>query len=619
MQKTIYQRIATKDLLYSIPGYVYFLYLLFPFRFWEPFVFPNQTETVVISVFFACILLLFTFLKAYKATTFQSGKIDLFLVIYGIYLLCRFRYPLEEEYLFQAFSLVCIYLYFKNFPKNYLEGLFFLVPIAGVIQMIDGVNRFTMPWQNFSHITGIFFNTGLFGGFAALGFIVCTGLFFFSDSGKWYLKSIVSFLLSAILAIQAYVSGSRASWVAALITIFFLLYRFVPKFHIPSLRGGKPALSVVEGKQSGITQFILASCLLVLLVFFSNYLYHLKKDSADGRLLIGRVSMEMVKDAPVFGHGITGFRSGYLNYQANYFQAHPDSPYRMNADDVQTPYNEFLKILIEQGIIGLFLFSALIYWSCCLKRTQMTRITQISADNTNNAMQSIILFILIFGLFSYPFDKLPFVVLFVFSLAVLSQNQNPVFAIQLRKRNYLRIPLLLALCLVSLIIAENTYRYAKSCRMWNHALAHYGLDKEKSLSQLKKLYPELENNSVFLTTYGKVLNFGGHGSEAIAVLEKAVKRRPLAFSYIELGKSYEAGGFPEKALNCWNRAGLMVPSRFTPLYLTMKLHFKNGEYGQAQEYARQLLAKKIKIDNPEIDEMKRDARYILNFHPPPNP
>ena len=127
----------------------------------------------------------------------------------------------------------------------------------------------------------------------------------------------------------------------------------------------------------------------------------------------------------------------------------------------------------------------------------------------------------------------------------------------------------------------------------------------------------LENNPVFLTTYGKALGFGKHYSDAITVLEKAVKRQPLSASYIELGKSYEAAGLPAEALASWNQASLMVPSRFAPLYLTMNLYFKNREYDRAQEYAGQLLTKKVKIDNPEIDKMKRDARDILNGAKPP--
>ena len=617
MRKAVCSRIVSKELFYSISGFTYFLYILFPFRFWEPFVFSNQIERIVITVFFACILLLFTLLKAYQTGIFQFSTIDLIVVIYGIYLLCRLRYPLEKEYFFLIFSITCIYLYFRCFQVGFLKGLLYLIPFAVIVQMIDGVNRFTKPWQNLSHITGIFNNTGLFGGFAALGLIVCLGILFFSISNKRFLKSLILIFISAFLALQVYASGSRASWLALLGAIFFLLNKhplwkkymnllFV-KWRIERAQNKNPHKSVVS--VSSAFKFFLILFFLIFIIFSSKYLYGIKKDSADGRLLIARVSMDMVKDVPVFGHGISGFKAGYLNYQAGYFRSHPDSPQADLADDVDTSFNEFLKILIEQGIAGLLLFSFLLFF--LFKKTNTGNINQYII------LQSIILFILIFGLFSYPFDKLPFLVLFVFALASLSNSRNTVFKIRIRKVSYLRIPVLFLLILISFQIAYDAYSYSKSCRAWNRALAHFAGDREQSLAILKNLNTGLNSNPVFLTTYGKALGWGGRHLEAAAVLEQAVKRYPLSVSYIELGKSYEVLRFPEKALSCWKHAGYMVPSRFTPLYLTMKLHYKNGEYDRAKEYAGLLLAKKIKIDNPEINAMQQEARNVLNFHPPP--
>jgi tetratricopeptide (TPR) repeat protein len=147
-------------------------------------------------------------------------------------------------------------------------------------------------------------------------------------------------------------------------------------------------------------------------------------------------------------------------------------------------------------------------------------------------------------------------------------------------------------------------------------LANFGRDKEKSISKLNGLYPDLKNNSAFLTTYGKALSLSEYYPEAVAILERAVERQSLSVSYIELGKCYEASGLSEKAFVCWEQASRTVPSRFTPLYLTMKLHFKNNEYSLAKEFAGQILKKKIKIDNPEIDGMKQEAKEVRNFHPP---
>ena len=626
--KKVYPFINNRDLICSIPGFAYFLYILFPIRFWEPFVFSNQIETTVITVYFSIVLLMSFLLKTYQTKIFSVSKIDLLLIIYGIYIICRLKYPIEKEILFTVFSIICIYLYFRNIPEDFLKKLLFLIPVAAIVQILDGINRFTMPWQNLSHIMGIFNNTGLFGGYAALSLVVCAGMMLLNDLGNRYLKDIIFGILGIVLAFQVYASGSRASWIALLTVSVFLMYKFVSqwqkrqKLHAQTVITGLTLNTRISAVIAGLTRnpliisrwfrYFLTLILLILFILFSKHLYGIKKDSADGRLLIARVSMEMIKEAPVFGNGISAFRADYLNHQAAYFLSHPDSPYLMLAGDTETPFNEFLKILIEQGTAGLLLFFCVLY-SLFEKRIP----EQTNEKGRYVILQSVIVFILIFGLFSYPFEKIPYLLLFVFAISGLSKSRKPVFNFKLMRKRYLRTFIFLFFCIVSGIIAWNACGYSKACRSWNYALAHFAFGGETSLSQLKNLYPDLESNPVFLTTYGKALSYGGRYTEAAIVLEKAVKRQPLSFSYIELGKCYEALEFQEKAIACWKHAGLMVPSRFTPLYLTMKLHFNKGEYDHAREYAEKILAKTIKIDNPEIDAMKQEARKILNFHPPP--
>ena len=565
---------------------------------------------------------MFSLAKAYGTKFFKLTKIDFTLAVYGVYLLFRLKYPLEKESLFIVLSIICIYLYFRSFPKKYLTGLLFLIPVAGITQIINGVMQFTLPWHNISHIMGIFNNTGLFGGFVALGLVVCIGMISFFDSKKRCLKYIVSaisIILGTLLSVQVYASGSRSSWLGALGAILFLLVfqnandaksANLSKNYITQNQKYKNSIIIFICdnlrflRQMRSIRYLLILCSITMLVFFPKYLYNLKKDSADGRVLIGMVSLRMINDAPVFGKGISGFRAEYMNYQADFFRKHPNSSCSTYADDVETPFNEFLKILIEQGIIGLLLFLCVLY--ILFEKPVIAGLTR------NLLPASIILFILIFGLFSYPFDKLPFIVLFVFSIAILSKSRDSIFSI---KRGFciMHGMTLIVLCFVLGIIVNNAYDYAKSCLSWNKALRCFARNKEESLSRLEKLYQELDNNPVFLTTYGRALVFGERYHESTIVLEKAVLRLPQSTSYIELGKNYEAKNLPLVALDRWEQAGFMVPSRFTPLYLTMKLHFKNGEYRQAKEYAERILVKKIKIDNPEVEKMKREAIEILNF------
>lgn len=92
-------------------------------------------------------------------------------------------------------------------------------------------------------------------------------------------------------------------------------------------------------------------------------LYFVKKDSADGRILIWQCSAHMFADKPLLGYGIGGFQREYMLYQAEYFRNHPGSSFIMLADIVKHPFNEYLLFLVEKGLMGGlilgFLFSIL--------------------------------------------------------------------------------------------------------------------------------------------------------------------------------------------------------------------------------------------------------------------
>ena len=81
-------------------------------------------------------------------------------------------------------------------------------------------------------------------------------------------------------------------------------------------------------------------------------LYSQKKDYANGRLLIWNVSVEMIKDKPLFGLGHDTFQAKYMNYQAEYFRNNPNSRYKLLADNVKHPFNEFIKVAVEFGIVS---------------------------------------------------------------------------------------------------------------------------------------------------------------------------------------------------------------------------------------------------------------------------
>jgi O-antigen ligase len=99
---------------------------------------------------------------------------------------------------------------------------------------------------------------------------------------------------------------------------------------------------------------------LIVAIFLSIKLYHFKKDSADGRLLMWTVSLNMIKEKPLTGFVPGGFRKLYPLWQGEYIANRDDSLWTILADDVSSPFNEFLKTGIEQGIIGLLFIAGII-------------------------------------------------------------------------------------------------------------------------------------------------------------------------------------------------------------------------------------------------------------------
>ena len=104
------------------------------------------------------------------------------------------------------------------------------------------------------------------------------------------------------------------------------------------------------------TILILIPLALILLFL----LYRFKADSANGRLLMWRVSMEMIKEHPVLGWGHDGFTAHYMEYQARYLTDNPDSPFILLADNVNNPFNEYLLVLVNYGLAGLSLLLVLL-------------------------------------------------------------------------------------------------------------------------------------------------------------------------------------------------------------------------------------------------------------------
>lgn len=97
--------------------------------------------------------------------------------------------------------------------------------------------------------------------------------------------------------------------------------------------------------------FIIA--LATVSIFSLTQLYLMKKDSADGRLFIWKISLNMIAEKPL-GYGYGLFEKNFNLKQSEYFERGKYSKTeKRNADFVYMAYNDYLEHGIEGGIFGM--------------------------------------------------------------------------------------------------------------------------------------------------------------------------------------------------------------------------------------------------------------------------
>jgi hypothetical protein len=424
-------------------------------------------------------------------------------------------------------------------------------------------------------VTGSFDNPA---GFAAC---LCAGfpfVFYFVFSKKPW-KRFGAIIAGIILVIAAILSASRAGIVSIIVVclvVFFYKVKIAVKW-----------------------KWVIA---IVLLLISLSGLYFLKKDSADGRLLIWRCSWEMIKDKPLFGYGSGGFKAHYMNYQANYFELHPDSKYAMLADNVIHPFNEYILLMINYGLTGfaLLLIFAWFLWKS-YRKNRGNRLTHV--------VIWCLLSIAVFSFFSYPL-KYPFVwIIGISGIAII-----------LRQVKYsLKIPeaimLSFQLILIPVIVAKGAFVWQQMSAeiLWKRIAGKSLAGKtEEMLPIYEQLHKQLKNDELFLYNYTAELNIAKRydeslqtGKECERLLADYDLQMLTADNYLQL-KRYD------EAETRYVKASQMCPAKFMPLYKLYQLYKTIEEDEKVQKMAKIILDKPIKIRSPTVLRIKQEVKHNKN-------
>lgn len=473
----------------------------------------------------------------------------------------------NETVIYKWFAV--LYLYALCRIAQHRNMLMYSIVLSGVIQSVIAVLQklYVIDSYNiFFDVTGTFNNPGRLGGYVAIAFTVAVFLLNAAIKNKSYPEILFLSISALFLSVSVILSDSRAAFVGVLCGVLVYFY---------------PKLCLVYNRHKIIFSTVCFMLAILAVVFLFNY----RQGSANSRLLIWRVSLDMILDKPLFGHGITSFDQKYMHYQAAYFDENPDSKFIPVADNIAYVYNEFIHITVETGIAGLALLLVVFYFAFSGKRQQLQK--------------AALVVLLVFSMFSYPTEIFPLLILFPVIIGCF--KTKPFRKIRLRRGIFVITGSVLAFAVYVNVKSELYFRNASS------EIMQIRKNSRQPEEYICKYYKRLKYNHEFCRIYILWISEDISRNEIFNVLELF----PTSESYCIFGERYAEKGMYGKAEECFKTAASMTPNRILPNYSLFKLYQKSGNRENAILIANRILNQHIKIDNTQTIRIRFEVENYL--------
>ena len=500
----------------------------------------------------------------------RFSRIDLIftILIMYVFLRCDFR---PSPRMIDLIALICFYLLLRRCKWRHFLFMFYAISVSGIIQSLYGLLQLynILPSHSQFKLTGTFFNLGAYAAF--ISFSACISLillFYFKEKNRALIPQLNIILAVIILPI----TYNRAAWITLIVVGIFLYARFMKKY-------------------------ILQGVLMVTGILLLSGVYFLKKDSADGRMLIWKVTTGMIRQNPVAGIGYDQFASQYMNYQADYMAAKASPAEKQLADNIYYAFNELLQLTAELGIGGGLVILLLLFVCFHVKKESKFRY----------AGQAIILAYIITGAFYYPHFILPLKMTGVLGLAILSKLDTSITQ-RININRFQKISIITFTIIISAAGIIFIEQLKTAYRYWGKAQQAYQHQRiGESLQYFNQAMPYLKEDGAFLSETGKAYFMADSLDKATvylkqskAFLNNTVIETTLGDISVQQHQFSDAENYYQRALN-------MVPNRFYTEYLLLKLYIAADNKEKACNKANGILHKEIKVFSTAIKQIQDSA------------
>lgn len=477
---------------------------------------------------------------------------------------------------------------------------FFLIMLLciGAAEAVTGLQQLYGLQASNHHLfrlTGSFFNPGPYSGFLAILLPVALALALktgkLAERRRGYAYRICVYfpwLVIALLVIVLPAGMSRTAWVAALIASTWVYW-------VQEIGIEKTKSWISKHKKVAVASSILA---LIFLFALATGVFLLKKDSANGRLLLWKITTRIIGEQPFTGVGVGGFPAAYADQQAAYFaSANYSETEALVAGAPEYAFNEFIQIGAERGVLGLLLFfgfiSFVVYSGC--------------KNRLYGIVGGIIAFC-VFSLASYPLQlpEFPIVFLFLAAMAITGKEKRKSI-----NSLYLLIPVFILSAMNSHLRQDDKTYY----QQWNKAQHLYNNKAyEVALSSYEELYPYLKQKPGFLFEMGQSLSKTNDYDRAITTLTRASRLSADPMIHYMIARNEQFRGNYKEAERILIHAIHILPERIYPYYLLVLLYSDSKFYDpeKLRAAANAVLTKEPKVLSTAVQEMRKETKTIIS-------
>ena len=550
-------------------------------------------------------VLCFLFTKGGGRLTIVDGLVALWSLYYVGRVWFGAEYPCGTEWL-QAMEIVVLYVVLRMVLHNtkipawgLCAGIVLFAcyeAMIGAGQLISGNGR-----HHLFALTGTFQNPGPYSAYLMIAgsVVLCRVPFTI-----YHLQAHFPHLFSGIYHLSLANRWARRFWknerMKSIVkeTVYYSLsvIAFLPLLILPATWSraafvgmGVCALWIFKKRYWRFRWYVWGALVAVAVAF-----YFIKRGSADGRSLIWMASLTTWMHDMWLGVGVGGFRHACAEGIAEMWNANPDSAKFASAGVTDYAYNAMVQILVEQGLVGALLWITITLLA-------MWRLYKLSVSLFMGMLS-----LLLFSMFSYPFELLPYRIIAVMVFAWSESRDKSTLCLHLNK---------IICTFVSIItIAFSWFLKTEITERIEHdkdATHFAGMRNSAFLSDYYELLPYETDNPQYLFDFAKTLREETRYEDSNAILRMGTQVSADPMFYIIMGNNYRDEQLYDLAKETYEKAYSIMPNRLYPMYLLMMMYADKGDEALANDMAKRVRHSYVKIESNATKQMQEKADSIL--------